>query len=101
MQILRKDDCLGIAEVAGGTATSVELLAAEDFSYALAQGEEISVKLPSAGFVYAPVSEGQHAGYAHIFVDHSPVGKVPLCYGAAVERTQESPKTWLDKLLRW
>ena len=56
------------------------------------------MELPGCGFVYAPVSEGQEAGFAHIFVDGVPVGKVQLLYGQTVEQIKEDKPSLLEKL---
>lgn len=85
-QIVRQGQTLGQLELAGGQEASVDLIAAEDFSYSLAQGERVTISLPEAGFAYAPVAEGQEAGFAHILVDGTAVAKVPLVYGATIER---------------
>ena len=85
-QLVRQGQPLGQLELAGGQETSVDLIAAEDFSYSLAQGERVTISLPEAGFAYAPVAEGQEAGFAHILVDGTAVAKVPLVYGATIER---------------
>ena len=85
-QLIRQGQTLGQLELAGGQETSVDLIAAEDFSYSLAQGERVTISLPEAGFAYAPVAEGQEAGFAHILVDGTAVAKVPLAYGATIER---------------
>ena len=85
-QLVRQGQTLGQLELAGGQETSVDLIAAEDFSYSLAQGERVTISLPEAGFAYAPVAEGQEAGFAHILVDGTAVTKVPLVYGATIER---------------
>lgn len=85
-QLVRQGQTLGQLELAGGQETSVDLIAAEDFSYSLAQGERVTISLPEAGFAYAPVAEGQEAGFAHILVDGIAVAKVPLVYGATIER---------------
>lgn len=85
-QLVRQGQTLGQLELAGGQETSVDLIAAEDFSYSLAQGERVTISLPEAGFAYAPVVEGQEAGFAHILVDGTAVAKVPLVYGATIER---------------
>ena len=85
-QLVRQGQTLGQLELAGGQETSVDLIAAEDFSYSLAQGEWVTISLPEAGFAYAPVAEGQEAGFAHILVDGTAVAKVPLVYGATIER---------------
>lgn len=85
-QLVRQGQTLGQLELAGGQETSVDLIAAEDFSYSLAQGERVTISLPEAGFAYAPVAEGQEAGFAHILVDGTAVAKVPLVYGKTIER---------------
>lgn len=85
-KLIRQGQTLGQLELAGGQEASVDLIAAEDFSYSLAQGERVTISLPEAGFAYAPVAEGQEAGFAHILVDGNAVAKVPLVYGATIER---------------
>lgn len=97
--ILSAGQCLGLQQVVGGDADVVELLCGEDFSFALAEGEQVSVELPGPGFVYAPVSCGQEAGFAHILVDGSPVGKVPLLYGKTVQRQIDPEPSLWEKLL--
>ena len=96
--VIQEGQCLGTQMVAGGQAGQVELVAAEDFAYAMAQGERVSIELPGSGFVYAPVAEGQSAGYAHIFLDGAPVGKVPLVYGETVEQEREQKKSLWERL---
>lgn len=85
-KLIRQGQTLGQLELAGGQETSVDLIAAEEFSYSLAQGERVTISLPEAGFAYAPVAEGQEAGFAHILVDGTAVAKVLLVYGATIER---------------
>ena len=85
-KLIQKGQTLGQLELAGGQEESVDLIAAEDFSYSLAQGERVTISLPEAGFAYAPVAEGQEAGFAHILVDGTAVAKVPLVYGKTIER---------------
>ena len=90
--IFSEGDCLGTVEVAGGQEGAVQLLADSDFSFAVAEGERISIRLPGTGFIYAPVVAGQEAGYAYVFVDDQPVGKVLLRFGQTVEFIQETRK---------
>ncbi len=97
-QILEKGRLLGTAEVAGGTAGEVELIADGDFSYALRENERVDITLPAPGFVYAPVAENGDAGFAHVLVDGVSVGKVPLVYGQTVELTQEEKTTLWDRI---
>ena len=85
-KLIQKGQTLGQLELAGGQEESVDLIAAEDFSYSLAQGERVTISLPEAGFAYAPVAEGEEAGFAHILVDGTAVATVPLVYGKTIER---------------
>ena len=96
--IVEEGQCLGAQAVAGGLAGHVPLLAAEDFSYAMAAGEQVSIELPGSGFVYAPVAEGQTAGFAHVFLDGAPVGKVALVYGETVEQQKEQKQSLWERL---
>lgn len=90
--------CLGTVEVAGGAVGTAPLIAAQDFSYAMAAGEKVTLELPGMGFVYAPVAENQNAGYAHILVDGTSVGKVELVYGQTVERQTDPKRSFWQKL---
>ena len=96
--LVKKGEMLGTAEVAGGDAGEVELIAEETFSFALRPDEEVDFYLPAPGFVYAPVVEGALAGYAHVIVDGASVGKVPLVYGQTIERTEEKKLTLIQRI---
>ena len=96
--VVSAGDCLGTAEVLGGQAAHAELLAAEDFAYALAEDEAVTIALSGPGFVYAPVVEGAEAGYAWILVDGEPAGKVALRYGETVERVPEEEVSFWDRI---
>lgn len=89
---------MGRLEVAGGNGEQVQLVAAEDFSYAVAENEEVSLALIGPGFVYAPVVSGGDAGYVHVLIDGKSVGKVPVCYGETVEQMEEKEKGFWQKL---
>ena len=97
--IVQAGQIVGHAEIAGGTCGSVELLAADSFDYALAPNEKVSIAVPGIGFVYAPVTAGAEAGFAHICVDGKSVGKVPLIYGRTIEKTQDTKKSIWDRLI--
>lgn len=97
-KIAGEEDRLGYAEIAGGTAGQAELMAAQDFSFAMREDENWSIRLPEPGFVYAPVVQGQNAGYAHVYVDGIPVGKIPLVFGQTVERECAPRIPWWKKL---
>ena len=85
-------------EVVGGENHKVEVLAAEDFDYALAPDEHPQLALPGPGFVYAPAVEGAEAGFAYILIEGKAVGKVPVVYGETIEQTKEEERSFLQKL---
>ena len=97
-KLITADTCIAMAEVAGGVSGQVELLAADDFVYPLAVDESVSLELPGLGFLYAPVTAGQCAGYAHVLINGKPVGKVKLVFGRTVERQPEEKKGLFERL---
>lgn len=97
-KIISDGEILGTVEVAEGNAFDVQLVASDDFSYALADNERVEILLQNNGFVYAPVSKGQHAGIAYICVDGNPIGKVDLEFGETVELTAKK-RSFLNRLL--
>ena len=97
-RIVSRGEFAGVLEVAGSPGGSVQLLVAEDFSYAVAENEKVSLALVGPGFVYAPVAAGADAGFAYVCIDGNAVGKVPLCYGETVEQVKEEEKSFLEKL---
>ena len=97
-EIIKTGQILGTTEIAGGQELAVNLLANEDFCYSLAPGEQVEVVLQGPGFVYAPVAQGQQAGFAYICVDDRPVGKVSVIYGSTVEQEKEQKQSFLEKI---
>ena len=91
-KILSKGDCLGTVEIAGGGNKAVNLAAAEDFYYSVAENESPYVVCGGPEFRYAPVVKGQNAGCAYVCIDRSVVGKIPVVYADTIE-IEESPKT--------
>ena len=85
-QIITAGECLGRMAVLGGQKDSVSVVAAEDFSYALTDEEQPYVVLAGPGFDYAPVVEGQDAGFAYVRVGDATVGKVAVEYSETVEQ---------------
>ena len=99
-QIVNKGDCLGTVSVISGENGKAELIAAEDFPYALTPGEQPEIVISKPDFVYAPVVQGQEAGFAYVCLNGRPVGKIPLIYGQTVEsETIKKPSLW-EKLLK-
>lgn len=87
--ILTQGQTVGTLEVVGGETARVAILAAGDFSYALAPEEKIQLALPGPGFVYAPAVEGADAGYVYVLLKGTVVGKVPVVYGQTIEQEPE------------
>ncbi len=96
--VVRAGERLGTVEVAGGERGCVELLAAEDFSYALRAEEQPQILLQGTGFVYAPVEQGQQAGWAYVMLEEHPIGKIPLVYGQTVEQQSLPEPSFLKRL---
>ena len=98
-KIVTAGDVVGTLEVAGGASGSVELLAAEDFYYPIATGEQPEIVLSNPGFVYAPVVEYGNAGIVYICLDNAVIGKMPVEYAQTVEQKQMEKKSFLQRLL--
>ena len=96
--ILTEGQQVGTAEVLGGEACRVELLAAEDFSFSVTEEERPQTMLPGPGFVYAPAVEGADAGFVYVLINGKAVGKVPVVYGETVELAKEKEKNLWEKL---
>lgn len=97
-RLLSAGQVLGTVQIAGGEYGMAELIAGEDFDYSVAPDEEISIMLPQKEFAYAPVVQGQDAGFAHICIDGRPVGKITVAYGETVEQKAEQKKSLWKKL---
>ena len=82
----------------GGMGDKVEILAAEDFSYAVAKEETLQLALPGPGFAYAPVVEGASAGWVYALIGGNAIGKIPTVYGATIEKTVPEEKSLSQKL---
>ena len=97
--VVVKGQRVGTLEVLDGENSRVEVLAAEDFSYALAPEETVRIALPGAGFVYAPAVEGAEAGFAYALISGKAVGKIPIVFGETVEQKPEEEKSFWQKWL--
>ena len=96
--IVAKGQLVDTLEVVGGEARQVQILAAEDFSYALAEGERPQLMLPGPGFVFAPAVEGAEAGEAYVLIEGKAIGKIPVVYGQTIEQTKTEEKRFWQKL---
>ena len=90
--LVTQGDSLGTRDVLAGQTEKVQLLADENFSFPLSQNEQVEIVISGPGFAYAPVVQGQEAGFAYFLIDGKTVGKIPLIYGQTVEQEQTPPK---------
>ena len=97
-QIVADGQQLGTVEIVSGAERSVPILAAENFSYAMAAGEQVVIVLPEPGFTYAPIAAGGEAGFAKICIGTKTVGKVAVVYGQTVELEPEEKRRFWDGL---
>lgn len=91
-KLVSAGDLIETMEIEGGQEGYVHILAAEDFSYAVAADEQVTVELHGPGFVYAPVVEGAEAEAAYICLNGIPVGKISTVYGETIEQCQPPRK---------
>jgi D-alanyl-D-alanine carboxypeptidase len=97
-QVVSKGQSLGHLQVFGGVEDHVQILASEDFSYALMEDEHPEIHLSQKGMTFAPVVEGGHAGYAYICIRDEAVGKIPVQYAYTVELQQPKKETIWQRL---
>ena len=98
-RIVTKGQHVDTLDVVGGQSGKVQILAAEDFSYAVAPEERPQLMLPGPGFVYAPAVEGANAGLAYVLIEGKAVGKVPVVFGQTVEQTEEEERSVWERLI--
>ena len=96
--IVDQGETLNSLGVISGAFETVDLVAADGFSYPLRDNEEITVRLPVKEFVYAPISEGNFAGYAYMCLEDEVVGKIPLVYSISVDEKKFSKKSLWQQL---
>jgi len=97
-QVVAKGQYVDTLEVVGGEQKQVQILAAEDFFYALAPEENPQLMLPGPGFVYAPAVEGADAGVAYVLIEGKAIGKIPVVFGETIEQLPEPEKSFWQKL---
>lgn len=97
-RVVCKDDLMGTLDVLGGEKQRVEVRAAVNFDYALAEEETVQTALPGSGFVYAPAVEGANAGFVYVLINGKAVGKIPVVYGQTIEMAKPKEKSFWKKL---
>lgn len=79
---------LSSISILGGRDSSAELIAAQDFSYAVSADERPSFVKSGKDFTTAPVVKGADAGFVYVILSGKAVGKIPVVYGQTVEISQ-------------
>lgn len=97
-ELVAQGEVLGYRHILGGDGTHVPLVAAEGFSYALAEGEQPQIVLSPQYFSYAPVTGGRPEGTAYVVLGGQVVGEIPLVWGSSMEETKQKEKTLLQRL---
>ena len=98
-QLCQKGEVVGCVPVQGSLVRFVEVAAAEDFSYPLAEGESAQVRVEQDDLVEAPVQAGQAAGRLVYLVGDQEIGTVELCYVQSVNRDIFPESTLLHRIL--
>lgn len=98
-KLISAGEVMGTFCVFGGKQEQVRVVAAEDFSYAMAPGEAYKIRFSSKGLAYAPVVAGAEAGWAYICINEKPVGKVLLRYDETVEQFVPEKRSFWQRLL--
>ena len=97
-ELVSEGEVLGYRYVVGGDGTHVPLLAAEGFSWPMAEGEQVEIVLSPQNFSYAPVEQGAPEGCAYAVLNGKVVGQIPLVWGSSLEETKDQKKTLLQRL---
>ena len=98
-RLVQKGECLGSVEVISGREERVNILAAEDFFYAIRSDEKPYVVLCPPGFVYAPVEAGGDGPEAYVLIGEHVIGKIKTVYENDVELNAGTGKSWWESLL--
>ena len=96
--VVSKGDVMGTVAVLGGENERVEVLAAEDFSFAMTKDERAQLAVAGPGFVYAPAVADADAGWGYVLINGKAVGKVPVVYGCTVEQSKPAEKKLWQKI---
>ena len=96
--IVEAGQTVGTVSVFGGMQETVDVIARENFSYALANDETIHFVLSCKDMAYAPVVAGASAGYAYICIDGKAVGKVAVTFAETVEQLPTKKKSFWQRL---
>ena len=95
-RLIEQGEVLGTVAVFSGVETQVNVVAEEEFTYSMAEGENARIVLSGPGFAYAPVVQGRKAGFAYVLIGEKVVGKVSVTYEKTVEQSIPEKKHFWD-----
>lgn len=91
-------ETVGTLAVTGGLTTALPLVAADSFSWPLAQGEKLEVRFELPESLRAPVTAGTSAGQAVFSLNGKEVGRVELLCGRDMLPAIQPPVSLLRHL---
>lgn len=97
-ELVKTGQVMGTLYVFGGQTETVNVIATEEFSCALAEEEQVRFALSTKEIVYAPVEQGADAGFAYVCIDGKPVGKVPVVFETTIEQTVLEKKNFWERI---
>lgn len=97
-QAMTIGETVGTLAVTGGLSSSVPLVAADSFSWPLAQGEKLEVRFELPESLRAPVAAGTSAGQAVFSLSGKEVGRVELLCGSDTLLAIQPPTSLLRRL---
>ncbi len=96
--VVEQGQVLGYRHIFGGDGTHVPLVAAEEFVWPLALGEEPEVLLSPEYFSHGPIEQGAEAGTAYLVLGSHTIGQIPLLWGSSLEAAMEQEKTLWERI---
>lgn len=93
-KIVSEGDALTDLTILSGEKTSAPLIAAQDFSYSIAENEHLSFIKSGKDFTPAPIVKGEDAGFVYVLIGGKAVGKIPVVYGDTIEMSQPKRKSF-------
>ena len=97
--VLRTGEPVADTMVVHGTHQAVSLIAAEDVTCTLLEGEDPRVRVELPGLILAPVKAGTPVGRATLWIGGSCVGETALVLAQDIDYLDKAPGLW-DRLRR-
>ena len=91
-------ETVGTLAVTGGVSAAIPVVAAESFSWPLAQGEELEVRFELPESVKAPVTAGTKVGHAVFTLGGKETGRVELLCGGDALSAIQPPSSLLRRM---